>query len=130
MRKLIDAILLTLGAVSLIAVGFYSLGNLLIPDDWRLRYAVMYRVPITSVVVEDKPKSCNWGRAPIGDKGCHYEAITWITRWSTSANGKPIVSYNDGETWDEFSVGEDTPKAALDRPSELVEVSWKRIVDP
>lgn len=110
--------------------GYYFFGYMFLPDDWKLKYSRTYEVPVTNIAIEDKPTSCDWTRSPMGNKGCHYQAVVSVTRWSTSIKGKPIVSYDNGKTWDEFTVSEDTPKAALKRPSGFVQVGWEKIIDP
>jgi hypothetical protein len=68
---------------------------------------------------------CNWNHAPLGDKACHYEKSVFTTRWAQSTAGKPIVSYDDGKTWNEFSA---PPNAEI--PSEFVNVIWEKKTDP
>ena len=36
-------------------------------------YAVEYRVPTDKVYIDPKPTDCDFWRAPLGYKGCHYE---------------------------------------------------------
>jgi hypothetical protein len=107
---------------------FYSFGYLL-PTHWKIRYVAMYHVSANEVLVQDKPKLCDWGHAPIGDKGCHYEAVVNITRWSKSTEGKPIVSHDNGKKWHliqpDESAADDTPKL----PSALVIVTWEKMED-
>src|SRR5438309_292217 len=43
-------------------------------------YAALYRVNVSRVNVEKQPADCEWGHAPIGDKGCHYEKQVATTR--------------------------------------------------
>lgn len=114
--------------VALILSGFYSFGYLL-PADWKVRYVAMYQVSASNVAIEEKPKLCDWGRAPIGDKGCHYEAVVHLTRWNTSTAGKPIVSYDNGKTWELVTSSEDIPVSARKLPSTFVVISWDKRED-
>lgn len=122
-------LLMGAAGVALILGGYYSLGYLL-PDDWKSKYASRYGVSVEEVSLQEKPTSCDWWHAPIGDKGCHYDVVVRITRWNRSTDGKPIVSHDDGKTWQLLTPDELTPKAALKTPSALVEVRWRKIVDP
>ena len=55
--------------------------------------------------VQDIPHDCVFIAAPIGEKYCHYDREVQITRWATSQAGTPIVSYDDGKTWNQFEPG-------------------------
>lgn len=37
--------------------------------DW---YAAKYGVPKENVIVEQKPHDCDWDKAPLGNKNCHF----------------------------------------------------------
>jgi hypothetical protein len=41
------------------------------PDSTK--YRIIYQLDSEHVDVENKPADCDWGRAPLGDKGCHYQ---------------------------------------------------------
>jgi hypothetical protein len=41
--------------------------------------------------VDAKPKDCDWGHAPLGDKGCHYEARE--TTYGEGANKSVYVQW-------------------------------------
>ncbi len=55
----------------------------------RLRYtavySVAYQIPTSSIQVTDQPSDCDWGHAPLGDKGCSYKKQLLIVR---NKNGK------------------------------------------
>ena len=38
-------------------------------------YAVKYSVSIDQIHTDDKPSDCDWGRAPLGNKACHFKAV-------------------------------------------------------
>jgi hypothetical protein len=63
--KIVGGIFLLLALLSLVVIGPWM------PDS--IRYAWMYGTNGDHVHVQKKPTDCEWGRAPIGDKGCHYE---------------------------------------------------------
>jgi hypothetical protein len=48
----------------------------LIPDKYE--YSFWYHVDSDNVVIEEQPHNCDWERAPLGDKGCHYKKV--VTR--------------------------------------------------
>jgi hypothetical protein len=45
----------------------------LAPDKYA--YAWKYSIDSGKVFVEKKPKNCDWGHAPLGDKSCHYDKV-------------------------------------------------------
>jgi len=92
----------------------------------KFRYSAWYNVNASQVQQsEDKPPSdCDFLKAPIGRKGCHYDKrVTYervITSRDTSTN-RPIVSYDEGKTWT-WNDG-DYPVS----PSKTVYVGWQKI---
>ena len=46
-------------------------------DAWhsKARYSMQYNVDSDHVFVNDEPTDCNFMRAPLGTKGCHYDRI-------------------------------------------------------
>jgi hypothetical protein len=70
--------------------------------DSSLRYAFQYGVNLSDVNKDPKPHDCDWLKAPIGDKECHCEVDVTKTKVSTGTDpttGIPIISYDDGITW-------------------------------
>jgi len=49
----------------------------LLSDAWysKARYSIQYRVDYNHVFVNDEPTDCNFMRAPLGTKDCHFERI-------------------------------------------------------
>jgi hypothetical protein len=92
----------------------------------KILYGVWYSVDSGQVIQpEDKPPTdCDFLRAPIGLKGCHYDKTATyehiITRNDTNTN-RPIVSYDEGKTWS-WNDG-DHPAS----PSKVVYVHWQKI---
>ena len=41
----------------------------------KFGYVVKYGLPDSKVSIEPKPHDCEWGKAPIGSKYCHFEKI-------------------------------------------------------
>lgn len=84
------------------------------PDSWTnaIWYGVKYKISVDQVYTSNKPSDCDWGRAPLGKKGCYYKAVVGAfnaagdlvggdnaPKYSISTTGKPIISYDDGKTW-------------------------------
>ncbi len=46
----------------------------LAPDTWKypIAYSLIDNVDRKHVYFTKEPEDCNWGHAPMGDKGCHY----------------------------------------------------------
>lgn len=46
----------------------------LAPDTWKypIAYSIIDNVDIKHVYFTKEPEDCDWGHAPMGDKGCHY----------------------------------------------------------
>lgn len=87
----------------------------------KTRYVIQYGVSYDQVVEEDTTgkHDCRFITAPIGEKWCHYDIDVTTVRTNISAEGKPIVSYDEGKTWTLDSTTNPT------RPS--VRISWVRI---
>jgi hypothetical protein len=76
--------------------------------DSKLKYAFEYGVNLSDVHKDPKPHDCDWSKAPIGDKECHYEVEvlqTKVREGQDQKTGKPIISYDDGSTWNWDSHG-------------------------
>lgn len=109
---------------ALIGVFLVSLPGRIWHAKWR--YALTYDVSSDKVLVEDLPHDCAFLAAPLGEKYCHYERAVSTLRWATSMSGNPIVSYDEGKTWSEF-----TPDASAKVPKtptvEEVHISWNKV---
>lgn len=116
-----------------VVIGF-SIGAFMFPSyPTKVWYAVEYHVPVDKVHVDTRPRGCDFLRAPLGDKECHYKGLiaaynatgTLIggdeaPRYSRDVNtNRPIVSY-DGKTW-EWAAN------FPDYKVESVTVSWLKI---
>lgn len=103
-----------------------------------LWYAAEYNVSIDQVHIGDQPTDCDWMRAPLGGKGCHFKAIATgynvpgdvvagdgAPKYGHDTNtGKPIISYDNGETWAWF------PGSAIpDLRIKTVEVRWEKVTE-
>jgi len=66
----------------------------------ELRYAIEHSADLSQVTVERQPKDCDFLHAPLGLKDCHYEKEVTVVRHALDVEtSRPIVSYDDGKTW-------------------------------
>jgi hypothetical protein len=74
-----------------------------VPESWRdlFNYSSKYNIQNDSVHFTPKPKDCDWGHAPIGDKGCHYKKQVLLGISPTTAQGQ----YMDEETYRKAVTG-------------------------
>jgi len=110
----------------LIGFGLWSVPG----DIWhaKWRYAMGNNVASDKVTVDDVPHDCAFFAAPLGAKYCHYERIVSVVQWATSQANAPIVSYDDGKTWTEFTP---EPGVSVPRTPTVAEVhiSWRKADD-
>jgi hypothetical protein len=111
--------------IGIICIGIYlwSLPGQLWHSKWR--YSAAYGVLESEVYVQDPPHDCTFLAAPLGEKYCHYERIVSFTRWATSTTGNPIVSYDDGKTWNTFNppAGKAVPQLSTVKE---VYIGWEK----
>jgi hypothetical protein len=92
----------------------------------KWRYASWYNLSSDKVIVDDHPHDCSFVAAPLGEKYCHYDREASTVQWAKSQTGSPIVSYDEGKTWSEF-----TPDSSVTVPRYPtvmeVHISWKKI---
>ena len=97
-----------------------------------------YSVPFDQVHTSNKPSDCDWRRAPLGRKGCHYKAT--VQGFNAAGNlvageyapkygndvrtGKPIVSSDGGKTWI-WSLADAIP----DRTVKTIRVEWVKVTE-
>lgn len=77
-------------------------------DTWysKTRFVLMYGVDYDQVTIDKKPHDCDFFKAPLGSKECHYErnvqrVIVGTNRWNGQA-----VSNDDGKTWEQHAKNE------------------------
>jgi hypothetical protein len=85
-------------------------------DPWMNAawYSMKYGVSYDDVHTDDRPKDCDFMRAPLGYKDCTYKAHVQVFNadgaqlfvdkapkyGKDTKTDKQIVSYDDGKTWD------------------------------
>jgi hypothetical protein len=128
-REQIKGIVSTLSTV-VIVIFFASLPSYSWEDS--LWYSIRYGVEFSDVQT-DRPKDCDFMRAPLGDKSCKYTSHVQVFNadgelvagesapkyGSDTKTAKPIVSYDGGKNWGWYSgatVPNPKPKS--------VRVSW------
>jgi len=57
----------------------------------RTGYAMKYEAEEKNVFIEPRPHDCEWDKAPIGNKYCHFDKIV---QTNTNQNGKKEVYVN------------------------------------
>ena len=94
----------------------------------KWRYALQYSVDVPRVNVQSEPHDCEFLKAPLGNKYCHFERAVSTIRWARSTDGLPISSLDEGKTWSTF-----TPDNGVTVPEystvEEVRVSWEKKED-
>lgn len=66
-------------------------------DDSELRYKMKYGGEVTYY---DTPHDCEFLTAPLGRKNCSYYREVEIIQYSQDKeSGDPIISYDEGKTW-------------------------------
>ena len=99
-------------------------------DIWhaKWRYALANGISSDKVTIAPRPHDCAFLAAPLGEKYCHYERDVMTVRWSTSTEGKPIVSWDEGKTWNVFTpeVGNTVPRFSA--VHEMI-ISWTKVDD-
>jgi hypothetical protein len=124
--------------IYLIIVGLFA-WFVLLPYSWTnaIRYAIKFKVAVNQVHTDDKPSDCDWTRAPLGNKGCHFKAIvnTFNAAGESlggddapkyrrdSKTGKAIVSYDRGKTWDSWEG------PIPDMQVKSVEIWWDKVTE-
>lgn len=97
-----------------------------------------YAVSPGRIQIEPKPTDCDFMRAPLGEKGCHYdETVTAYNaegdvvggdnapRYSNDTKtGKPIISWDNGKTW-EWLAADHVP----DQTIKTLQVTWHKVTD-
>ena len=91
-----------------------------VPEMWhsKARYAIEYGVGMDQVIKEDKPHDCDWMKAPLGSKFCHYEIKVGEISRQNAATGRTEFSYDEGKTW---------AYGSMNYPRPLVYVGWNKI---
>ncbi len=118
-------------AVLTVAIVAWKVLPWLLPDDWRVKYALAYQVSEGQIMIERKLHNCDWDSAPLGNKHCHYQSIVQVYNSDSKivdgtgveiGAGGTTISYNDGKTWQSF------PAADNPRPAKIL-VTWLRVDD-
>jgi len=111
-----------------------------LPASWTdpFVYSTEYSINSDQVHRNNKPSDCDFMHAPLGDKGCHYKKTVTAynaaeypvagdnaPKYDKNTYGNPIISYDDGKTWQVWPA--DTP--VPDSKVKSVEIDWVRVAD-
>jgi hypothetical protein len=69
-------------------------GAMWLTPESKFGYASKYGLPDNKVFVQSKPHDCEWGKAPIGSKYCHFEKIVLTDK---NEQGKVTAVYVNWE---------------------------------
>jgi hypothetical protein len=93
----------------------------------KWRYKLQYSsVSSEKVFVEPRPHDCDFLAAPLGIKYCHYEREVSTVRWATSAGELPLISLDEGRTW-QVRQGDNVkvPRGVI--MIQEVHISWEKV---
>lgn len=95
-------------------------------SSWR--YGIAYNVSSERVSIDKKPHDCDFLKAPIGSKECHFNRTVRTIEWAKSQVGAPIVSYDDGKNWVNFDPN---PGTSVPQTPTVVSVfvEWEKVED-
>ena len=99
-------------------------------DIWysKLAYAMSYNVSRGHVYIDWKPHDCDFWKAPIGEKECHYKRVVNTVEKATSKEKLPIMSFDSGKTWVVYAP--DPGSRVPESPTvESVHIRWERVED-
>lgn len=69
-------------------------GAMWLAPESKFGYAAKYELADDKVFVQSKPHDCEWGKAPIGSKYCHFEKIVLTDK---NEHGKVTAVYVNWE---------------------------------
>jgi membrane-associated PAP2 superfamily phosphatase len=57
-------------------------------------YALRYSTHSEDVVIDHKPHDCDWDKAPVGNKECHFEKVVTVREGDESVDHHTLVYVN------------------------------------
>ena len=96
-------------------------------SSWGL--ALSYGVDHANVEIQQEPHDCDFWKAPIGEKECHYKRVISVTEIGLAGNShEPVISYDGGKTWNNYTPdpGTTVPQGAT---VTSVTVTWEKSLD-
>jgi hypothetical protein len=97
-------------------------------DTWMdsIWYSAKYKVSLDQVNIGIKPKDCDWGHAPLGDKGCHFQAT--VIAYNAARYIVPAIAWQKEQK--EFdTTGLTLLNPADDLKIKSIEVRWTKVAD-
>jgi hypothetical protein len=95
----------------------------------KFGYSLRYEVDESQVTKADEPHDCDWGRSPLGAKGCHYEIRVRTVRVAYDAHHNLMTSDDEGKTWLDLG-GVEQPNPGTPGRATKVFVLWEKISEP
>jgi hypothetical protein len=100
----------------------------------KLRYSIFYQVSSENVQIQNEPHDCEFLKAPVGKKYCHFDKSVNefvqagdVTKFGTdNATGRPVVSEDGGKTW---KWNDGTDKLSPTSAQKSVVVSYSKVVE-
>jgi hypothetical protein len=88
-----------------------------------IRYQAQYSTSSDKVLVQKKPKDCEFLTAPLGSKNCDYEKVVMTEKSGADpGTGRPVISTDGGKTW-RWNDGGPT------KTDTYVFVTWEKVED-
>jgi hypothetical protein len=104
-------------------------GGRLWSDIWysKLAYELYYEVDSGQLAIEKKPHDCDFLKAPIGEKECHYKRLVSTVEIGRSATTNvPVMSWDGGKTWSAYAPDPGTPVPQTATVTS-VSVTWEKV---
>ena len=116
---------------SLFWIGVCPLVAVFGDDVWysKIAYELYYSVDSSKLSIDKKPHDCDFWKAPIGQKECHYKRVvsTVEVGISTTTN-KPVLAVDGGKTWSEYTSDPGTT-VPQNRTVTNVSITWEKVED-
>jgi hypothetical protein len=92
----------------------------------KLAYELYYRVGSSQLAIDNKPHDCDFWKAPIGEKECHYKrVVSTVEIGKDPTDNKPVMSLDGGKTWSYFTPDPGTVPQNLTVTG--VSVTWEKV---
>ncbi|MGA8215604.1 MAG: hypothetical protein WB799_18545 [Candidatus Sulfotelmatobacter sp.] len=91
--KIVKKVVLIVAALIALSVLLILCAPYVFPDSaWA--YALRYNTLNQYVVIDRKPHDCDWDKAPVGNKECHFEKVVNVREGDESVGHHILVSVN------------------------------------
>lgn len=100
-------------------------------DVWysRWAYELYYGLDSNHLSIDKKPHDCDFWKAPIGAKECHYKRIVSTVEIGKGAKtNRPMMSFDGGKTWSYFTPDPGTTVAQGPTVTSA-SITWEKVED-